>query len=902
MRRRLLWLPLSVGAIGISVAPFAVLSAMIASPQSQSTRSPLAASAPVASAPAWTTTAGPACTSRAVVADRASSWAAPLDRIVSINLPDASVREALDHIARVAKIELSYSNELLPNADRVCLTFDRVAVGAIFETLLAETSLRAVVIGSAQVVLAPSRPVTPEIAATTPEIRRTSVLDRVVVTGTPDGASLRGSPFALEVIDGATLARQHATTLGDALDLAVPGVWMWSASAGSLTARYGSVRGASSFGASAPKIYLDGIEVANPLLVTQIDPSRVERVEVIRGPQGAALYGADAISGVVNILTRHDGSESGNTTKQFSSVAGMAATSYAPRDAFVQEHMASVRGGSGHRTYGLGVNLGTVGAYVPGASERRLLADGDARIVFDNAVITGTGRLSLQKANASSALVFGDVNPNFSMTSRLNVIGTGTTSADSGVMPRHDLDTTRFVGDSAIGQTITQYTLGATATMMPSMRWTHTIIAGVDGYRLKGLSTTGLPTPTIYGSTLSSGQGGADRATLRARAVGRYDLSDRSMMSLTFAAEQAFTRELVDVQRYGTYVNVANANFGPKAAALLRDDGSNVQTTLQWGNSGGMTAQANYEWNQSIYLVAGVRAERSVGFTALPQNATLPLVGAAYVRDVNGVVVKLRSAYGKGIRPATSLTHAASWMGRLISNANHTLAPEAQTGTELGFDVLMGRALTFRVTRFDQEATGLIQPVAGTTKFTTATGRTANAITYSLENVGAIDNRGWEVQASTGFHKLSVAGSLSLVDSRVKRLAADYSGDLRLGDRMLDVPARTYGLSVMYTANRWNASTMLTRAEDWMGYDRLQIGDDLMDTTRDQPLDGNNLRNYWTNYSGVTRWRANMTYRIIGDWSMLFGGENLLNVQRGAPDNATVTAGRTITLGLRSGF
>ena len=29
----------------------------------------------------------------------------------------------------------------------------------------------------------------------------------------------------------------------------------------------------------------------------------MSRIEVIRGPQGAALYGADAISGVMNIVT-----------------------------------------------------------------------------------------------------------------------------------------------------------------------------------------------------------------------------------------------------------------------------------------------------------------------------------------------------------------------------------------------------------------------------------------------------------------------------------------------------------------------------------------------------------------------------------------------------------------------
>lgn len=841
MQRRALWVPICAGVLGLPIAPPTAVRAMTA----------------------LQTEAGPApnCISRIPVRNRSSSWAAPLNRIVTIDVPEASLREVIDHIARAAKIELSYSNELLPNSRRLCVSFDRVPVGAALETLLAETTLRAVVSGTTQVVLAPSRPVTPGLSISV-ESRRASVLDRVVVTGTPDGADRRGSPFALEVIDGAMLARQNAKTLGDALDLAVPGIWMWSATAGSLTARYGSVRGASSFGASAPKIYLDGIEVANPLLVTQIEPSRVERVEVIRGPQGAALYGADAISGVVNILTRHDGSSTGGTTVQFSSVAGVAATSYAPRDAFVQEHMAALRGGSGRRTYGFGVNVGTVGAYAPGASERRILAEGDSRLVFDNAVITGTGRISLQKANASIPLV----------------------------------------GDSASGQDIRQFTLGATATVMPSQRWTHTIIAGVDGYRLNGLSPLGIATPTRFGGLGADARSGADRATLRARAVGRYDVSPRSVLTLTFAAEQAFTRELAGAQPFRSYVNVGGANFTATAAALPYNAVDGAMSGYDWGNSAGLTAQTNFEWNESVYLVAGVRAERSVGFTALPQNATLPLLGAAYVRDVHGVVFKLRTAYGTGIRPATSYASAAGWMGQVMSHSSATLQPESQTGTEYGLDVLMGKRLTVRATRFDQTASGLIQPVAGTSVFTTSTGRTANTVSYSLENVGGIGNQGWELQASTGLKQLTIAGSLSLVDSRVKQLAADYNGDLQLGDRMLDVPARTFGLSAMYTANRWSATTMVTRATDWVGYDRVRIGNDVLDSTRSQTLNGGHLRTYWLNYGGVTRWRANFAYRVGGDWSMLVGGDNLLNVQRGAPDNATITAGRTLTLGLRSGF
>ncbi len=840
----------------------------------------------------------PVCATRVSVAERTSTWAAPLDRIVSVQVADAPLRDALDRVASLARIELSYSNELLPAERRVCVSLDRVAVGAVLETLLSGTTLRAVVIGTTQIVLAPSRPAAVSLSVA-PIARRASVLDRVVVTGTPDGAPQRGSPFAIEVIDGATLARQRASTLGEALDLAVPGVWTWSTSAGTLAARYGSIRGASSFGVSAPKVYLDGIEVANPLLVTQIDPSRVERVEVIRGPQGAALYGADAISGVVNILTRHDGTASGGAALSLSSVAGVASTAYAPRSAFVQEHAVALRSGSGRRTFGLGLNLGTIGAYVPGASERRVLADGDIRIVLPQAVLTATGRLSLQKANASTGLLFGDVTPSFGTSARLNMVAAGASMpTDSSAVRRPPPDSTRILGDSATGQDMTQYTLGGTATVMPSLQWTHTFIAGVDGYRLRGLSSAGMPMPATYGGSLVDGQSGADRGTLRARSVGRFDLSERTMLAVTLAAEQAFTRELVDAQGL-TAVQRINLGFGASAQALAR--GAVAQSVYaRWGSSGGVSAQANLAWRDMVYVVAGGRAERTVGFTDLPQNALLPMLGAALVRDVGGAVVKLRTAYGTGIRPASTLTRGTSWMGRAANGGTRSLQPESQTGIEAGFDVHMGRALAINVTHFDQRASGLIQPIAGATTYATNSGALVRRMSYTLQNVGAITNRGWELQARSAIDRLSLGGSMTLVASHVDQLAAGYGGDLRVGDRMLDVPERTYSLSASWAASRWSASTMLTRAEDWVGYDRVRIGEALRDTSREQQLTGSELRGYWLGYGGITRLRANVTVRLAEPWSLLIGGENLLNVQRGAPDNATVTAGRTLTVGIRT--
>ncbi len=875
----------TVGAIAVLIAPLSVVRAERAS---------VLAARP----------SDPVCAVRLGAQERSSLWAPPLDRIVNLHVPEVSIREALDRLAVVAKIELSYSAELLPVGKRVCLALDRVPVGAVLESLLSGTALRSIVLGTTQVVMAPSRAgvvadggssagvapsasVLASVLSSAPMARRASVLDRVVVTGSPDGAPQRGSPFALDVIDGATLARHGVGTLGEALDLAVPGVWSWTASAGTLSARYGSIRGASSFGVSALKIYLDGIEVANPLLVTQLDPARVDRVEVIRGPQGAALYGADAISGVVNILTRHDGTPTGAPVVQLSTTAGLSATAYAPRDAFVQDHALSFRRGSSSRSLGLGLNVGTVGAYVPGASEQRLLADADVRVVRSNAVFTGTARFSAQRANASTSLIFGGA--------------TSDAFADRPPGDRSPVDPAGrvpFAGDSATGQALSQYTVGGTLAVMPDLRWTHTVIAGVDGYRLRGLSAASLPTPVSSTSALGDGQGAADRGTLRLRSVGRFDVAEGTLLAVTFAAEQALTRDVASEVVNGPGSRPSGGALTPAIASLSAP----LRLTQSLINNAGVSAQAMLSWQDRWYLSAGGRAERTSGATADVQYALLPMVGAAYVRDFGPAVMKLRSAYGTGIRPARTLARGTSWMGRGAASATEGLQPERQTGLEAGADVVFAHGVSLHVTRFDQEASGLIQPVGSMSNAVGPNGRIVRNLSYTLQNVGAITNRGWELQATARRSRLQLASTLSLVDSRVARTATGYRGELRVGDRMLDVPASTVSLSATWAARRWSVSSTATRAADWIGYDRTAIGEAVADTAHEYDFGGPLLRRYWLQYGGVTRWRANVSYRLRGDLSVLLGGENLLNVQRGAPDNATVTAGRTLSFGLRSMF
>jgi iron complex outermembrane receptor protein len=182
-----------------------------------------------------------------------------------------------------------------------------------------------------------------------------------------------------------------------------------------------------------------------------------------------------------------------------------------------------------------------------------------------------------------------------------------------------------------------------------------------------------------------------------------------------------------------------------------------------------------------------------------------------------------------------------------------------------------------------------------------------HGIAYQLQNVGAIDNRGWEMQATSSSGPLSLSATLSLVSSRVRRLSPGYRGDLRPGDRMLEVPARTFGLGAAWTAPRWSLSATAARASDWVNYDRLALATALAATrASDAPyydaFVGARLREFWRSYGGVTHVGVRASLRLGRSSALTLTGDNLLNRQLGEPDNVTVLPGRTVTLGVRAGF
>jgi iron complex outermembrane receptor protein len=807
------------------------------------------------------------CGPRADAPAPAGGWAPPLDRSVSLHAGDVSLRSALDRLAAASRVRFSYSADLLPLDRRVCASGDAVPVGQALAELLRGTGVAAVVAGPDQVVLAPSREPAAVGAA---EPGQTVALDRIVVTGTPNGGSQRALPYALDVLDGGVLERRGTGRLAQELNAAVPGIWAWESSPASVLTRFGSIRGASSFGVSYPKVYIDGIEVANPLLVSQLAPETVERVEVIRGPQGAALYGTDAISGVVNIVTRHEGTEQGAARVRVRSGVGLSDSEFSPGSPLAQDHALTLRAGSPTRSAGLSVAARSVGEFIPDAYSRSLAALGSARLVGARSITTGLARFSAERAGVSAS-------------------------------PLLPADTGAAAPAVAAGrQSVRQYTLGMSSVFVQDDRWTHSLTAGVDGNRLAGVPDGRGPFGLADAPGVRTGDGGADRGTFRAGSVARFGEGGELSGGIAFAAEYSALREVAypdATQPVAGGSGWPGSTAGPAAAQV------------EWRHSSAVLVQGNASLRESLWLTAGLRLERNEGLTGQGQGAALPMLGASWVGARGDATLKLRGAYGKGIRPLRTAAREASWPGFHAHSADGDLAPEEQSGVEVGADLLLGRGVALHLTRFDQLASGLIQRVpyeqAPSGVYATHRGERMEPrrIGYRLENVGEITNRGWEAQGSAELGPLALDGSFSLVDSRVRRVAGGYTGELRPGDRMLEVPARTASLTASWLGGGWAGSVTAYRAWDWINYDYLALARDSADVSHpSQELVGTQLRAYWREYPGITHLRATAARDVRPGLSLVLSGDNLLGRQVGEPDNVTVLPGRTLTFGLRAEF
>ena len=154
------------------------------------------------------------------------------------------------------------------------------------------------------------------------EIQEQAVnLGEIVVTGTAGGQERRSLGNSISTVRAADIQElAPAPDISSLINSRAPGVVVIPG-----TGQVGAgprirIRGMNSFSLSdQPLIYVDGIRVANDVatgIVVQafgsgivsrlndFDPDMIDRIEIIKGPAAATLYGTEAANGVIQIFTK----------------------------------------------------------------------------------------------------------------------------------------------------------------------------------------------------------------------------------------------------------------------------------------------------------------------------------------------------------------------------------------------------------------------------------------------------------------------------------------------------------------------------------------------------------------------------------------------------------------------
>ena len=155
------------------------------------------------------------------------------------------------------------------------------------------------------------------VTAHAEEVTESFTLDPMVITATRTEMSVKESPSAVEIVSSKKLEETQAKTLRDALKSAL-GVNVFNDFQGRSNV---SIRGSES---RHVLIMVDGKRLggelsynsANAWDVDRIRMEDVERVEIIRGPAGA-LYGSDAMAGVINVITKTPEKNAGSINYEY---------------------------------------------------------------------------------------------------------------------------------------------------------------------------------------------------------------------------------------------------------------------------------------------------------------------------------------------------------------------------------------------------------------------------------------------------------------------------------------------------------------------------------------------------------------------------------------------------------
>jgi outer membrane receptor for ferrienterochelin and colicins len=601
--------------------------------------------------------------------------------------------------------------------------------------------------------------------------------EEIVVTATRTPNPLSRLPSAVEVITHAQIEESGSLNLADILAEAhdVNAVEPTNGRLG-----VAMMRGLDS---RMTLVLIDGIRLTSGFQgyidLHEIPSGIIDRIEIVRGA-GSALYGSDAVGGVVNVITRKPGREpqSGLTLSGGGSRYGQAGTVQA-------DGWAS--GSTGKLGYAVAGSWYDRGRYDRDTSD--LTTDGDDRRI----------------ASGSVALTYA-LSPDVKLTSgtiyayntldgiRAQPTGNFGRVVDSDrLMVNVGVDI-RTGTESNLSLRVSRSTYDWSSEMdnMGGLPYVTTTVA--SGIRTTTATcTTTLTKVSQDASRFEAQWTGKLADTHRLTAGAEYRIEEREDYSKTL------TRKVVTKSNASTGVLTS----GPTTASTtdlskLSHDSANL----------GLFAQDEFRVSEPLSFIAGARFDDHSDFG----SEFSPKIASVLRIDEH---LKLRASYGDGFRaPSLYELYTGSVQSKKsIILANPDLAAETSRSYEIGADFVSG-AFESSVTGFRTEVKNMISQALVDQTTTPATYRFENiseAMTRGIEFKGALKlERGWTISdqvsfldtrnETTGGRLLFAPDFTNMVKLSYANVAVGLKGNIRVistGSQYISVGERAGGYTLV---------------------------------------------------------------------------------------------------------
>ena len=665
-------------------------------------------------------------------------------------------------------------------------------------------------------------------------------LDEVVVSGTAGRQERRAQAAAVSTIDAqTTIETAPITSVASLLQARTPGLVVRNNSGTAGTSSEIRIRGISSISLSnEPLVYVDGIRVSSGSQQTygvggqsgsrlnDIKMEDIEKIDVVKGPAAATLYGSDAVAGVISIITKRGragsgfvqtlNTELGEIRPNFqaplnygrcsaSAIANTAAFPACTGQAVGTVLMDSPldrEGSFGNGQY-RNVNYSLQGGGEKYGTFFSVGSNGENGIVPNNFYGQNSARFSFDYA----------VRENLHMDFGMGIIKVKTQ------LPRNDNDIYGYLGGGLLGD---PRTIGAAKDGWYSLR--HT--SAISTYENIDNTTRFQPRASVRFSpfswmdhkfTVGGDLGRGESSQFWARNDSSWwDNAPTNTGEVGYArrVDDRYTLDYLGTVRHNLTQDVrVDWSVGSQALArrtdltnvtgqgLVNNDVRSVNSAASLLNGGqtssesrdiGVFTQGELSFRERLYIQLGIRADQSSSFGAEAKPFYSPKVGASYVisdedyfRRFTSFLpefaitqLRLRGAFGvSGRQPNSGARSTYSASTNLLPSGTLVVGvrpgaignPDirAEKGEELEFGADMGilrDRLSLEATYFHKKGVDqiLALPQPGSSGSTTG----------PQVNIGSLLNKGWELASEARLHTreniaFSVRGTLATLHNEL---------------------------------------------------------------------------------------------------------------------------------------